>query len=177
MQRPPQPDPLFHVVLVEPEIPNNTGNAGRTCAATGCALHLVHPLGFETDEKAVRRAGMDYWLSLDVREHAGADAYRAHHAGARRWLLSAKAERSVFDADLRSGDHLVFGRESSGLSDDWLDAEPDRCLSIPILPGIRGLNLATSVATVVYLGLDRLRARGEVGVDAAGRLERTQNTG
>lgn len=165
-------DPLFHVVLVEPEIPNNTGNAGRTCGATGCALHLVHPLGFETDEKAVRRAGMDYWEQLDVREHASGDDYLRAHDGERRWLLSARAERTVFDIDFRPGDHLVFGKESVGLSTAWVDREPDRAVSLPILPGVRSLNLATAVATTVYLGVDRLRSSGVVAIDEAGRLVR-----
>src|SRR5689334_7633164 len=140
--------PLFHVVLHEPEIPNNTGNIGRTCVATGCALHLVHPLGFDTDEKACRRAGLDYWPRLDVREHPSWPAYIGTFAPARRWLFSTKAKRSVFDADLRPGDHLVFGKETAGLPPEILTGSPDRSLFLPMVPGERSLNVATAACAV-----------------------------
>ncbi len=164
--------PLFHVVLHEPEIPNNTGNIGRTCVAAGCALHLIEPLGFEVSEKACRRAGLDYWPRLDVRQHKNWDEYTARAAPARLWLLTTKASRLVFDADLRAGDHLVFGKETAGLPQEMLDRFAERCVALPMAAGERSLNVATAVCAVVYEGVRQLIARGEVKVDEEGRLKR-----
>jgi tRNA (cytidine/uridine-2'-O-)-methyltransferase len=159
--------PHFRVVLHEPEIPNNTGNIGRTCVATGSSLHLVHPLGFETDEKACRRAGLDYWPRLGVREHANWESCVASLNGAapaRLWLLSTRSERCLWDADFQMGDVLVFGRESKGLPDELLERYPDRGLRLPMMPGERSLNLASAVCTVLYEGLRQLVGRGDVSV-------------
>lgn len=145
---------LFHVVLHEPEIPNNTGNIGRTCVATGCPLHLIHPLGFSLDEKARRRAGLDYWPRVDLREHASWEAYQADCSGARIWVCSTRAERTVYEADFCPGDHLVFGRETRGLPKEILEAH--EAIRLPMAPGERSLNLATAVAAVVYVGFGRL---------------------
>lgn len=161
--------PLFHVVLVHPEIPNNTGNIGRTCVATGCALHLVHPLGFDTSEKACRRAGLDYWPRLGVREHATWDAYLAE-APPRLWLFTTKATRVYFDADFRPGDALVFGRETAGLDPGILAAFPDRQLVMPMAVGERSLNLATAVCAVVYEGVRQCLSRSEITLDQHARL-------
>lgn len=155
--------PLLHVVLCEPEIPNNTGNIGRTCVATGCALHLIEPLGFDVSEKACRRAGLDYWPRLDVRQHAGVEAYEEARAGARVWAFTAHAGRCVYDADLRSGDHLVFGRESTGLGPAQLARWADRLVGVPMAPGERSLNLSTAVGVVVYEAIRQMGARGELG--------------
>lgn len=160
--------PHFEIVLVEPEIPNNTGNIGRTAAATGCRLHVVHPLGFSMDEKARRRAGLDYWHHVDCREHADWPACDAAVPGP-GWLLTAHGGRPLWDVPFERGDRLVFGRESSGVSPAFR-AEfetrhgPDRVVSLPMMdrPGVRSLNLATAVAIVVYAGLDRLRHRGDL---------------
>ena len=166
------PDPVARIVLVEPEIPNNTGNIGRTCVATGCALHLVHPLGFDIDEKACRRAGLDYWPRLDMTEHDDLEAYQgAHPIGERTWLLSARAPRSIHHADLQRGDHFVFGRESVGLPDDLTRSHPEQCLSVPLVAGERSLNLSTAVASVVSVLIGRLLERGEVAIDEQGRLD------
>jgi tRNA (cytidine/uridine-2'-O-)-methyltransferase len=162
--------PLFHVVLHEPEIPNNTGNIGRTCVATGCALHLIHPLGFDTDEKACRRAGLDYWPRLLVREHASWPAYLSAAAPPRLWLFSTKAARSLFNADFRAGDHLVFGKETAGLPAEILTGSPDRARFLPMVPGERSLNVATAVCAVVYEGIRQLLARGEASIGPDGRL-------
>ncbi len=162
--------PLFHIVLVAPEIPNNTGNIGRTCVALGCALHLIHPLGFDISEKACRRAGLDYWPRLQLHEHTDWNAYLASSAGARRWLLTTKSDRSVFDADLRRGDHLVFGRETAGLPHSILSAFPDALLSLPMLPEERSLNLATAACAVAYEGIRQLLVRKEFGI-SGGRLK------
>jgi tRNA (cytidine/uridine-2'-O-)-methyltransferase len=160
---------LFHVVLHEPEIPNNTGNIGRTCVALGAALHLIHPLGFDTSEKACRRAGLDYWPRLDVRDHKSWEDYLAAERPARLWLLSTKATRPVFDADLRRGDHLIFGKETAGLPARILGQYPDRALYLPMVPGERSLNLATAVCAVAYEGVRQLLARGELALET-GRL-------
>ncbi len=157
-------------MLHEPEIPNNTGNIGRTCVACGCALHLVHPLGFDTSEKACRRAGLDYWPRLRPVEHTSFDAYRSRHAGARTWVFSTKATRPVWDADFRRGDHLLFGKETRGLPADVLSLYPDRLLALPMVPDERSLNLATAVCAAVYEGIRRLVCRGEARLDGRGRL-------
>jgi tRNA (cytidine/uridine-2'-O-)-methyltransferase len=170
--RVPRVSPLFSVILHEPEIPNNTGNIGRTCVATGCALHLVHPLGFDTSEKACRRAGLDYWPRLGVREHASWDACLAALAppADRLWLFTSYATRPVFDAPLRRGDFLVFGKETAGFPPDMLDRYRDRLLLLPMVPEERSLNVATAVCAVVYEGLRQALARGEASLDPAGRL-------
>lgn len=162
--------PLFHVVLVEPEIPNNTGAIGRTCIVTGCALHLVHPLGFDTSEKALRRAGLDYWARVDVRHHESWQAFLATENPRRLWLTSGKSGRPVWNADLRRGDYLVFGKETAGLADDILHAHADRTLTLPMLPGERGMNLANVATTVMYEGVRQCLERGELSMDEAGRL-------
>jgi tRNA (cytidine/uridine-2'-O-)-methyltransferase len=160
---------LFHVVLVAPEIPNNTGNIGRTCVATGCSLHLVHPLGFDISEKACRRAGLDYWPRLNVREHADWNACRTT-MGRPMWFFSTKGGRNLFDAQLSRGDALVFGRETAGLPDEVLQGPPDRVLRLPMVRGERSLNLATAVCAVVYEGVRQVVARGEAAIDGAGNL-------
>ena len=163
-------NPLFHVVLHEPEIPNNTGNIGRTCVAVGCALHLIEPLGFDVSEKACRRAGLDYWPRLDVRRHATWPEYEARERPGRVWLLTTKATRLVFDVELRAGDHLVFGKETAGLPRELLEARAESCVALPMAAGERSLNVATAVCAVVYEGVRQLIARGEVNVNAEGRL-------
>ncbi len=171
MSAPPAPiSPLFHVVLCEPEIPNNTGNIGRTCVATGCALHLIHPLGFDTSEKACRRAGLDYWPRLAPREHASFSAFRQALTPSRLWLFTTKASRPVWDATFAPGDCLVFGKETTGLPPELLAAHPDRALTLPMMPAERSLNLATAVCAAVYEGLRQLRQKGLVSVDNLGRL-------
>ena len=160
----------FHVVLHRPEIPNNTGNIGRTCVATGAALHLIHPLGFEITEKACRRAGLDYWPRLKLREYPAWQDYAASAGAARGWAFSTKGKRSVFDAELEPGDQLLFGSETRGLPDEILDLYADRCLALPMVAGERSLNLATVVCAVVYEGVRQLLARGRLSLDASGRL-------
>jgi len=161
--------PLFHVVLVRPQIPNNTGNIGRTCVGTGCSLHLVHPLAFDTSEKACRRAGLDYWPRLSVREHESWDDFLGSQPEP-VWLFSTKAQRPVFDAQLRRGDWLIFGNETEGLPESDLRQGGDRVLSLPMLPQERSLNLATAVCTVVYEGVRQCLNRGDLRLDGAGRI-------
>ena len=167
--------PLFHIVLHEPEIPNNTGNIGRTAVATGCSLHLIKPLAFDTGEKACRRAGLDYWARLSPTEHDGFDAYRAATAAPgssvapTRWLFTSKATRTIHEVSLSPGDHLVFGKETRGLPDELLAAFPESLVTLPMMPGERSLNLATAVCAAVYLGIDQLVRSGRLGLDS-GRL-------
>ena len=164
---------MFEVVLHEPEIPNNTGNIGRTCVATGCRLHLIEPIGFDLSEKACRRAGLDYWPRLAVRTHASFDRYREATPGGegRRWFFSGRAGRLAFDADFRVGDHLVFGKESVGLPDALLEREPERVLTLPMVRGERSLNLASVVCTAIYEGLRHCHARGELVMDELARFD------
>lgn len=164
------PVPTFHIVLVQPEIPNNTGNIGRTCVAVGAMLHLIRPLGFSTSEKACRRAGLDYWPRLLLREHDSWDDYTRAYPAARRWLFSTKGARIAFQADFHRGDHLVFGRETAGLPASILESHPGRVLSFPMAPGERSLNLATAVCAAVYEGIRQALAAGEISTDPVGRL-------
>jgi tRNA (cytidine/uridine-2'-O-)-methyltransferase len=149
--------PPFRVVLVEPEIPPNTGAVARTCAATQSPLHLVGELGFRIDEHAVRRAGLDYWPLVDLHRHDDLAAFEAAHPDARLHLFSGRAERSFYEADLRPGDALVFGKESVGLGAEILAAHPERVWAIPTSGPVRSLNLSNAVALVLY---DALRRQG-----------------
>lgn len=166
--------PLFHVVLHEPEIPNNTGNIGRTCVATGCGLHLIEPLGFDTSEKACRRAGLDYWPRLGVRHHADWESYLRAAEPARMWFFSTKGARSYFDAAFEPGDHLVFGKETKGLPPELLERYAERVLVMPMVPAERSLNLATAVCAVVYEGVRQALAKGHRALDAQHRLRDAQ---
>jgi tRNA (cytidine/uridine-2'-O-)-methyltransferase len=148
---------MLHVVLVEPEIPQNTGNIARTCLAAGARLHLVEPLGFEIDGAALRRAGMDYWEHCDVRRWASLDALRAEAGAARFFFLTTKTTRPYWDASFADGDYLVFGRETRGLPESLLEREKKSLLTIPMNPAARSLNLATSVGIVLYEACRQIR--------------------
>ena len=157
--------PAFELVLIEPEIPTNTGNIGRTAAATGSRLHVVHPIGFDMGEKARRRAGLDYWDHIECREHDSWHTYLDDERPTRGWVFSAHGGRPHWDATFKKGDHLVFGGESSGLAEETQNALIDRfgadaLLSIPMAgpPSVRSLNLATAVAIAAYEGLRQLPA-------------------
>lgn len=162
--------PLFHVVLHQPKIPNNTGAIGRACVAMGCSLTLVRPLGFEVTEKALRRAGLDYWPRLAPRICDTLDEALEAAAPGRVWLLSARARRPVWEADLRLADALVFGCETRGLPERVLDAHPDRVVGLPLLEGERSLNLACAAVAVMQEGLRQCVVRGEIPIDEAGRF-------
>lgn len=151
----------FHVVLVEPEIPPNTGNIARLCGATCCPLHLVGPLGFRIDEQAVRRAGLDYWHLVQVETHDTLEAAEATIASRgdttpTTWLFSGKARQSYLDVEFARGDLLVFGKESVGLPKALLEQRSERVVGIPTLGPVRSLNLANSVAIALYEALRRL---------------------
>lgn len=143
----------FQVVLVEPEIPPNTGAIARTCAATSSPLHLIEPLGFRIDDHSVKRAGIDYWHLVQVHVHANFAAFRAAQPGGRLHLFSSNAQRSYLDADLLPGDALVFGRESVGLEPEMLEKHRDRVWGIPTSGGVRSLNLSNAVALVLFEAL------------------------
>ncbi len=145
----PMPQP-FRVVLVEPEIPPNTGSIARTCAATGSPLHLVEPLGFRIDDRSLKRAGIDYWHLVDVHLHATFDAFVDAHPGTRLHLLSSEAERSYLDAEFLPGDALVFGKESVGLPRELLKRHQDRVWGIPTSGAVRSLNLSNAVSIVLF---------------------------
>lgn len=145
---------MISVALVEPEIPPNTGNIARLCAATRVPLHIVGATGFRLDDRAVRRAGLDYWPEVILHRHRDLDALRLAEPGARFVYLTTKAERRYTDWRFEPNDCLVFGRETRGLPEDLLRANWERCLTIPMLnPNVRSLNLATSVAIVLYEAL------------------------
>ncbi len=149
-------DAPLHIVLVEPEIPPNTGNVARLCAATGAQLHLVEPLGFRIDDRELKRAGLDYWEHLDVVLHPSLDVFLQTTAHMRRWFLSTRAHRLYSQADYAPGDMLLFGKETKGLPQRVLDMHADRALRIPQRPDtVRSINLSTAVGIVAYAALER----------------------
>ena len=148
------PEPPFHLVLVNPEIPPNTGNIARLCAATGSVLHLIEPLGFKITDSELKRAGLDYWKSVDVRVHPDFDAYLAQEQPERLFLFSTAGGRSFLDAGFRPGDALVFGCETRGLPDALLARYPGQVLGIPVRPEhVRSLNLSTAAGVALYEAL------------------------
>lgn len=140
---------MFNVVLVEPEIPPNTGNIGRLCLATGSTLHLVKPLGFAIDDKTLKRAGLDYWKEVQVRLWDSLAELQAQESGQRFFFLTTKSDRPYYDVTFRAGDFLVFGRETKGLPEGLLAEHRDELLTIP-MRGTRSLNLATAVGIVLF---------------------------
>lgn len=140
----------FHIVLVEPEIPQNTGNIARTCAVTGAKLHLVRPLGFEIDDAKLKRAGLDYWHDLGIEYHDSFEELRAKYPDARFFCSTTKATKSHTEFTYREGDFFVFGKETKGLAPEILEANRDTLIRIPMLPVMRSLNLSNSVAILTY---------------------------
>ncbi|MEO0795667.1 MAG: tRNA (cytidine(34)-2'-O)-methyltransferase [Verrucomicrobiota bacterium] len=148
---------MLHVVLHQPQIPQNTGNIGRMCAITQCRLHLIHPLGFTISEKKVRRSGMDYWHQLDVHHHDDWAAYREAAPAPRRWLLTTHAEQTMWDADFADGDALVFGNEGQGAPEFLHEELQETRITIPqFAPELRSLNLSTAAGIVVYEALRQI---------------------
>jgi tRNA (cytidine/uridine-2'-O-)-methyltransferase len=141
---------MFNVVLVEPEIPPNTGNVGRLCLATKSTLHLVKPLGFSLDDRQLKRAGLDYWEDVDVKTWDSLDAFiQAKQSGERYFFVTTKNKRPYWDVQFRPGDFLIFGRETKGLPESLLAANEPGCITIPMV-GTRSLNLATAVGIVLF---------------------------
>lgn len=156
---------MFHIVLVEPEIPANAGNVARTCAVTGSVLHLIEPLGFSVDDKHLKRAGLDYWHLLDIRYHASLDDFFAANPDGRYFYFTSKGRSSHAGAIFRDGDYLIFGKETRGLPESLLSAHPERCVRIPMREGVRCLNLSNAVAVGLY---EALRQTGFAGLTDAG---------
>ena len=160
---------MLNIVLVEPEIPQNCGNIARTCAATGSRLHLVRPLGFDISDRAVKRAGLDYWHLVEVRDYDGLeDLFRQHpEALADLWLATTKAPRDYTGARFSSDCWLFFGKETAGLPEDFRTAHYDRCIRLPMCSDARSLNLSNSVAILTY---EALRQNGFPGLTGAGEM-------
>ena len=144
---------MLNIVLVEPEIPQNCGNIARTCAATGARLHLIRPLGFDISEKAVKRAGLDYWHMVEVRDYENLADFFSKNDVHQMWCLSTKAPRSYTEAEFHDGDYLFFGKETKGLPEDFLEAHRESCIRLPMRAEARSLNLSNAVAITVYEAL------------------------
>ena len=158
---------MVNIVLVEPEIPQNCGNIARTCAATRSRLHLVEPLGFDISEKAVKRAGLDYWPMVDLNVYPNLDDLFAKNQVADLWLATTKAPRDYSQAQFRDGCWLFFGKETAGLPEDFRMAHADRCVRIPMREDARSLNLSNSVAILAY---EALKQQGFPGLSGAGEM-------
>lgn len=143
----------MNIVLVEPEIPQNTGNIVRTCAATGARLHIVKPMGFEIDDKKLKRAGLDYWHFLNIRYYENLDDFFEQNQDGRFFYLSSKGTASYTDVEFKDGDFLLFGKETKGLPEKLLIEHPERSIRIPMISDARCLNLSNSVAIVAYEAL------------------------
>lgn len=164
------------IVLHQPEIPQNTGNIGRTCVATGTALHLIEPLGFRLNEKEIKRAGMDYWEKLEVYRHINYETFlreverdRKNCPEAKIWYATTKAKRSYTEVRFEPEDYIMFGRESAGIPEEILAENEKQCIRIPMLPKIRSLNLSNAVAIVLY---EALRQNDFQNMQRGGELHR-----
>ena len=154
---------MLNIVLVEPEIPQNCGNIARTCAATGCRLHLIRPLGFDISEKAVKRAGLDYWNLVEVIDYENLDDFFHRNEVKQMWCLSTKAPRSYTEAAYADECYLFFGKETKGLPEDFLEQHRDTCVRIPMRTEARSLNLSNAVAITVFEALRQLDFPGLQG--------------
>lgn len=151
---------MLNIVLVEPEIPQNCGNIARTCAATGCRLHLIRPLGFDISEKAVKRAGLDYWHLVEVFDYDNLEDFFSKNDVQQMWCLSTKAPRSYTQANFQDGCYLFFGKETKGLPEAFLEEHRQSCIRLPMRDRARSLNLSNSVAITVYEALRQLNFPG-----------------
>ena len=159
----------MNIVLLEPEIPQNTGNIGRTCMVTGSRLHLIEPLGFLLTEKSLKRAGMDYWHQLDVTRYLNFDDFMERNPEVPLYFATTKARQLYTDVSYEADAYLVFGKESAGIPEEILMQYPDRCVRIPMIGESRSLNLSNSVAVVLY---EALRQHGFEGMKLQGELHR-----
>ena len=159
----------MHVILHQPEIPANTGNIGRTCVATGTSLDLIEPLGFQLNEKQLKRAGMDYWNRLDLHRYVNYDAFLQQHPGAKVWMATTKAKKSYTEVNFGPDDYIMFGKESAGIPEEILVEHEADCIRSPMGYGIRSLNLANSVAIILY---EALRQNHFGGLETEGALHR-----
>ncbi len=157
------------IVLHEPEIPSNTGNIGRTCQAAGASLHLIEPLGFHLTERNLKRAGMDYWERLSVSSYMNYEDFLSRNPGARIWYATTKARQSYTDVSFGPSDYIMFGKESAGIPEEILIGHEESCIRIPMAAGERSLNLANSVAVILY---EALRQNHFAGLETEGSLHR-----
>lgn len=160
---------MLNIVLFEPEIPQNTGNIGRTCVATGTRLHLIGPMGFKIDEKSVKRAGMDYWKDLDFTEYDGYEDFVEKNPDAMIYYATTKAKHRYTDVSFEKDCYIMFGKESAGIPEEILIDYPEQCIRIPMNQDIRSLNLSNSVAIVLY---EALRQQDFEGMQSEGELHR-----
>ena len=160
---------MINIVLHEPEIPQNTGNIGRTCAAAGMRLHLIKPLGFSLDEKQLKRAGLDYWSELDVRVYENYEDFLAKNAGARVYFATTKGHLAYTQVSYEPDCYIMFGKESAGIPEEILVENEAACIRIPMLEGYRSLNLSNSVAIVLY---EALRQQNFASLKKEGELHR-----
>ena len=161
---------MFNIVLVEPEIPANTGNISRTCAVTGASLHLVHPLAFDISDKQVKRAGLDYWHYLDIHEYDGIGDFFEKNRGGRFFFCTTKAKNIYTDVKFRENDFFIFGKETKGLPEELLHENREKCIRIPMKYNKRSLNLSNSVAIIAYevlrqTGFENLKKEGILADD------------
>lgn len=159
----------INIVLLEPQIPQNTGNIARTCAATGASLHLIRPMGFEVDDKKLKRAGLDYWHQLDITYYDGIDDFNEKNPDAELFYFSTKAQNKYTDIKYPKKVFLVFGREDAGLPEELLVKNKDRCVRLPMRDNLRSLNLSNTAAIAVY---EVLRQRDFEGLRPDGQLAR-----
>ena len=162
---------MINIVLLEPEIPANTGNIGRTCVAAGARLHLIEPLGFSLSEKALKRAGMDYWKDLDVTTYIDYHDFLEKNPGARIYMATTKARRMYTEVSYEPDCYIMFGKESAGIPEELLVANRKNCVRIPMMGDIRSLNLGNSAAIVLY---EALRQNGFRGMETEGKLHRLE---
>lgn len=158
---------MLNIVLYEPEIPANTGNIGRTCVATGTRLHLIEPLGFKLNEKALKRAGMDYWNDLDVTTYIDYQDFLEKNSGVKIYMATTKAHKVYTDVEYEPDCYIMFGKESAGIPEEILVEHEEDCMRIPMNGDIRSLNLGNSVAIVLY---EALRQNGFAGMNLSGEL-------
>ena len=157
----------MHIILHQPEIPQNTGNIGRTCVATGSSLHLIEPLGFRLNEKEIKRSGMDYWEKLDVTRYIDFNDFKEKHPAAKIWFATTKATRAYSEVSFSMDDYIMFGKESAGIPEEILVDNEQTCIRIPMGEDIRSLNLSNAVAIVLYEALrqndfGQLEKKGEL---------------
>lgn len=160
---------MLNIVLHEPEIPANTGNIGRTCVAAGARLHLIEPLGFQLTEKALKRAGMDYWKDLDVTTYIDFEDFLARNPGAKIYMATTKAQKMYTEAAYEPDCFIMFGKESAGIPEEILVNYQENCVRIPMIGEIRSLNLGNSAAVILY---EALRQNGFEGMNTEGHLHR-----
>lgn len=162
---------MLNIVLYQPEIPSNTGNIGRTCVATNTVLHLIEPLGFMLNEKSIKRAGMDYWDALDVRRYVNFEEFQKKNPGAHIYMATTKARKVYTEVSYEPDCYLMFGKESAGIPEEILVQHEADCIRIPMMGGIRSLNLANSAAIVLY---EALRQNSFLQMEREGNLHRLE---